>query len=238
MANEKTNKNGQEKIWDYFQTEMSESFKGALPRLTFLCKKLKKGQKVLNIGVGDGAFEKLSSASGMEVYCLDPSEKAIKNIKNELKLGDKAKVGYSQSIPFNSGFFDVVVMTEVLEHLPDDTLQQTLIEVNRVLKNDGNFLITVPFDEVLSTNQAICPQCELVFHRWGHEQTFTKERLRALLEEKSFLIKSINIRAFPDWSRRDFGGLIKSIFRYILGRFGVGISQPNIFLIAIKKEKL
>lgn len=222
----------QDKIWDYFQNEMSESFDGALPRLLFLANKLKKGQKVLNIGVGNGKLEEISAKSGVDIYALDPSEKAIDNVRNKLNISEKAKVGYSQNIPFKGDFFDTVIMSEVLEHLPSDVLEKTILDVKRVLKKGGRFLITVPYREVLSSNVAICPSCESIFHRWGHEQSFTRESLQSVLEQGGFEVRNNEIRCFPDWSRKGSKNLMKSCVRYMLGRFGVGISQPNIFLIA------
>jgi len=225
----------QEKIWDYFQNEMSDSFEGALPRLLFLSKKLKKGQKVLNIGVGNGQFELLLANGGIDIHSLDPNEKSIENIRSKLNLFEKAQVGYSQKIPFKDDYFDVVVMTEVLEHLSSDVLTASILDVKRVLKNNGQFLITVPDREILSNNVAICPNCESVFHRWGHVQSFTRESLQTLLESAQFEVKINEVRSFPDWPRKGFKNVIKSCIRYIFGRFGVAISQPNIFLLAIKR---
>lgn len=233
------NTDNQDKIWNYFQNENREAFDGALPRLSFLCKKFKKGQKVLNIGVGNGSFEKLAKFSELDVYSLDPNEKSIENLKKILQLSEaKVKVGYSQTIPFNDEAFDAVVMSEVLEHLSDEVLEQTLLEVKRVLKKGGRFLITVPYDEVLSDNVSICPNCESVFHRWGHVQSFTKESLQVLLEKAGFVIKKNEIRSFPDWSRNGLVNKFKSIIRYFLGRFGVRVSSPTVFIIAEKNKKL
>lgn len=47
------------------------------------------------------------------------------------------------SLPFNSGVFDFVLMTEVIEHLPDAAA--ALHEVRRVLKPSGCLLLTWPF---------------------------------------------------------------------------------------------
>ncbi len=50
---------------------------------------------------------------------------------------NRAQVGFSQNIPFPDSQFDVVIMTEVLEHRTDDVLNATLGEVKRVLKPRG-----------------------------------------------------------------------------------------------------
>ena len=79
---------------------------------------------------------------------------------------EKAAVGYSDAIPFPNAHFDVVVMSEVLEHLPEDVLTSSLCEVDRVLRLHGRFIGTVPADEELAANQVVCPRCGEVFHRW------------------------------------------------------------------------
>ena len=157
----------QSKIWDYFQNNhvMQDAFAGAFPRYEFIAKKISSGMKVLNIGVGRGGLEDILIRKGVEVSCLDPSEVSIANIRLMHKLGDRARVGYSQSIPFPNNEFDVVVMSEVLEHLPDEILESTLCEVWRVIKFDGRFISTVPAHENLLDGHTVCPNCEeTIFH--------------------------------------------------------------------------
>ena len=54
----KRNKN----IWDYYQTEGKDVFKGSMARLSYVVKRvncLKKTGKVLDIGLGDGSMLEL-----------------------------------------------------------------------------------------------------------------------------------------------------------------------------------
>ena len=48
----------------------------------------------------------------------------------------------ARSLPFASGEFDAIVCSEVLEHIVEDGA--VLIELNRVLRDDGLLLISVP----------------------------------------------------------------------------------------------
>jgi 2-polyprenyl-3-methyl-5-hydroxy-6-metoxy-1,4-benzoquinol methylase len=107
----------QEKIWDYFQTTGVAAFSHSTERLRFIARKIRPGTRVLNIGVGNGHLEALILQQRGEVWSLDPSGDAIKRLQETHAVGDRAKVGYSQSISFEQDMFDVVVMTEVLEHL-------------------------------------------------------------------------------------------------------------------------
>ena len=45
--------------------------------------------------------------------------------------------------PYSKQFFDTIVIFEVLEHLWEDFA--AMKEINRILKNDGNLLVSVPF---------------------------------------------------------------------------------------------
>ena len=224
----------QEKIWDHFQNndEMGDAFINALPRYEFLAKQIKSGMTVLNIGVGRGGLESILIKKGILVNCLDPSKETIDRLRKQYDLGVRAQVGFSQSMPFQDSEFDVVIMSEVLEHLTDDVLHSTLGEVRRVLKPGGFFIGTVPANERLMDNQVVCPHCGESFHRWGHVQSFSLLRLREILSSNNFTVKRIETRVFPDWRRRGLKNFIKSSIRYVLGRTGALIASPNIFFKA------
>lgn len=219
----------QDCLWDHYQAGSTLSFDLSYPRLDFLASRIKKGQSVLNIGVGNGYLEEKLHHRGVDVHALDPSQKTMDKLKKRIPLGDKGQVGYSQAIPFFSDCFDVVIMTEVLEHLTDDALKQTLKEVHRVLKTGGIFIGTVPYREDLNANRVICPCCHSIFHRWGHHQSFDKEKLTEELTSAGFSIIEAYPRAFPDWKRINIKLLIKSVGRYILGRLGETIVSPNLY---------
>ncbi|WP_342131693.1 class I SAM-dependent methyltransferase [Hydrogenophaga sp. OTU3427] len=227
-----------QKIWDQLQSDDSiDAFGAALPRYKFLCDRIPSGVTALNIGVGHGGLEALLIKKGVEVSCLDPSETAISRIREKLQLGHRAKVGFSQAMPFNNDSFDAIFMTEVLEHLENDALDQTLKEVFRTLKPGGKFIGTVPANENLLDNHAICPHCGESFHRWGHVQSFTPADLLQQLKKHTLLIEKCDTRAFPDWTRMGIKNLVKNCARYVLGRSGETIAVPHIFFIAKKPVK-
>lgn len=182
----------QTKIWDHFQNceASGDIFASARPRYELLARRIAPGMRVLNIGVGRGGLEALLQKKGAIVSCLDPSEAAIDRLRKEYALGESAKVGFSQAMPFPDSQFDVVVMSEVLEHLANDILTATLAEVRRVLKKDGKFIGTVPADENLADNHVMCPHCGQSFHRWGHLQSFSEGRLCKMLAEQ---FKNVNV---------------------------------------------
>lgn len=197
----------QDKIWAYLQTKNASLFDWSQGRLKFLAHQIKGEKyikpKVLNIGVGNGAFEKVALSFDFDIYSLDPSQETITNLIDNLNLNHKAKVGYSQNIPFDNNFFDFVVVSEVLEHLSDDVLEKSLIEFYRILKDQGYLIGTVPSREPLERSVVVCPKCGEVFHRWGHVQSFTKSAMSNLLS-KHFCVEKIIEKYF--WSTLNWKG--------------------------------
>jgi SAM-dependent methyltransferase len=104
---------------------------------------------------------------------------------------------------------DIVVMSETLEHLLN--LEETIREVRRILKDDGVFLITVPYDFFLGPFFVLfnvnCLWQGYVrgsaYHRYrcGHVNHFTKRRLRDELSaggfqlEKLFVVNGMSLYA-------------------------------------------
>lgn len=221
-----------DKIFDYFQTQVPESFHQAQPRLNFLLSQLNPGDVVLNIGLGDGYFEVAAKNKGIEIYTLDPSQASIDRIKP--LLGERALCGLSQNMPFADHFFDAVVMSEVLEHLTDDVIQASLSEIKRVLKPQGRFMGTVPADENLKDLEVICPDCSKVFHRWGHLQSFSKNRLTILLQSL-FSIEEISHQLFIHWPSLNWKGKILGLLRLLCHQLGMTGSGKNLYFKVLAK---
>jgi SAM-dependent methyltransferase len=221
------------KIWDHFQnSEKAEgAFVNAEPRYEFIAKQVKSGATTLNIGVGRGGLESMLIKNGVLVSSLDPSEESIDRLRKQYDLGDRAQVGFSQEMPFKNEQFEVVIMSEVLEHLSDEVLQSTVKEVRRVLKPGGIFIGTVPANELLADNYVMCPHCGESFHRWGHVQSFSEFRLEEIMVKNELTVKRIEIRSFPDWRRAGIRNFVKNSIRYLLGRMGSPISSPHIFFV-------
>ena len=219
----------QDRIWEYTQSQNLAMFDLSYPRLRYLAERCRAGTRVLNIGVGSGYLEDLLIARGIEVYSLDPSAASIERLRARHAMGERAQSGYGQAMPFATGLFDVVIMTEVLEHLAEEVLHRTLDEVHRVLKPGGEFIGTVPYRENLAANEVRCPCCDATFHRWGHEQSFDAPRLRGVLEQHGFRVSQLYARAFPDFRRLHPTLLLKALFRYVLGRIGEPLVAPNLY---------
>lgn len=223
----------QKKIWRHFQGEGRDSFLAARPRLRWLAGQIRrwangaKPVRVLNIGVGDGYFEQCSLDQGCEVHSLDPDEEAIAQVSNQGVCG---VVGVIEKMPFEAGAFDVVVASEVLEHLDAVQGAAGLAEIARVLAPRGVFLGTVPYNEDLSLGETVCPCCGVRFHRWGHQRSFDLASMRQELEGR-FIVRELRRTAFPDL-KRGLVGKVKGWARIALAMTGQQIASPQIFFAA------
>jgi SAM-dependent methyltransferase len=221
----------QDAIWDYFQNEGVDRFAGSTARLRYLASLIRCSGKVLNIGVGDGTFEVEATARGLTVFSLDPNAKSIDRLQQLYGFGDRARVGYSQAIPFPDGVFDTVVVSEVLEHLSDEVLAASLREIARVLKAGGQLIGTVPSREHLTEVTVVCPNCSHRFHRWGHLQSFDAARIRIFL---SAYFSEIQVweRPFITFSILNWKGKLQGLTRLLLNFCGVHGEQENLVFVA------
>lgn len=106
--------------------------------------------KVLDAGCGWGyyldlivRFKRLYKKNKLQLVGLDNDKESIKIAKTRLRE-EKVKIVYGDitDLPFPSNNFDVVILSEVLEHIDDDL--KALEEIRRVLKNGGKLILTVP----------------------------------------------------------------------------------------------
>jgi SAM-dependent methyltransferase len=226
---------GQHRIWRHFQNAAPESFAAARPRLDWLLRQIARratgaAPAVLNIGIGDGYFERQAHTRGWKIQSLDPDEAAVARLTAD---GIAAQIGLIEQLPHASESLDFVVASEVLEHLSDDQRLAGLAETARVLRPGGCFLGTVPYREVLADQQTVCPQCGEVFHRWGHQKSFDAPCIRGELTPW-FQIETLGRTAFVSWRGRGTLGAVKSLVRLALARLGEPIAFPTLYWIARK----
>jgi SAM-dependent methyltransferase len=108
-------------------------------------KKIPAGSKILDAGAGECQFKKF--CSHLEYVSQDFGKYTGEGeIGLQTGVWDNTKLDIISditAIPVESGSFDAVMCTEVLEHVPDPVA--ALKEMNRVLRPGGHLLITAPF---------------------------------------------------------------------------------------------
>lgn len=109
--------------------------------------RIQPGDRVLDVGCGTGtlavAAKQRVGPTGT-VYGIDPSpEMIIRASKKARKAGVEVvfKEAIVEALPFADEYFDVVLSTLMLHHLPPQAREQCACEMRRVLKSGGRALV-------------------------------------------------------------------------------------------------
>ena len=105
----------------------------------FYLKAIKEHAKgrLLDLGCGKAPLYHVYREYANEVICVDWSNSIHDNEYIDVACD------LTQNIPFADGQFDTILMSDVLEHIPNP--DRLLREVSRVLSDDGKLLLNVPF---------------------------------------------------------------------------------------------
>ncbi len=150
---------------------------------------IKAGCRILDIGCGSGRHT--SAAYRFEhtvTIGADLSHAALVEARDRLKLHDQLgengggiwglTMADASTLPFKDDFFDLVICSEVLEHISED--QAAASEIIRVLKTDHNLVVSVP--RFLPERICWALSSEYRNSNNGHIRIYKKKKLIALLE--------------------------------------------------------
>ena len=165
-------------------------------RLTkFVTRHFEKGMKIADLGCGNCHW----NIHGLPVTGVDINAKMLKWAKRHGRLKDFKACADLGHTGLKAKSFDIVLMSEVLEHVFDHA--SVLSEVKRILKKDGTFLITVPYDFFLGPffilfnlnclYMGYLRGSEYHRYRCGHIHHFTKGRLGRTLAENGFELEDV-----------------------------------------------
>ena len=107
-------------------------------KLTLLKTKAIKGNH-LDVGCGTGEFLNACKKEGFAAKGIEPSDLARKQAIKNYNLDISSETEFKQ---YSSSMFESISMWHVLEHVSN--IDQTLIELNRILKKNGVLIIAVP----------------------------------------------------------------------------------------------
>lgn len=140
---------------------------------------------VLDVGCGSGYLTYLLKEGNPHilVHGFDVSSEALKQAAS-LDKKYRLDINY-QNIPEKDNSYDIVVCSEVLEHLIN--VRHCLMEINRVLKDQGKLIVTVPnFSFWRFRIDSLTGRIPYVVSDERHIQTFNKELLTKRLNEAGF----------------------------------------------------
>ena len=121
-------------------------------------------ESVLDIGCGNGIITNLINRR--LVVGLDFARIPLSNVKGNVI---QASI---DALPVKNGQFDLVLLTEVLEHLKDNLFDRAIKDIQRL--EAKYLLITVPFEENLKVGLCKCKSCGHVFNPNHHYRNFNE----------------------------------------------------------------
>lgn len=160
--------------------------------------KQKNPKSILDVGCGDGFYLHLLCVlfPKAKIVGIDSDKNALRSAYINIKYENvKIKYGNIYNLNFESNSFDVVLASEVLEHLQDDF--KGLKEIHRVLRSDGLLLISVPHANYPILWDPINWFIEKIFKThikkgffagiWNqHERLYFKDQLTGLVKKVGF----------------------------------------------------
>lgn len=113
-------------------------------RYDILAGRVGRVQRILDVGCGDGYLMGRVSACGNSVVGIDPAAVGVALAADRLRHFRNCTVvqGSAYNLPFGDGYFDVVLLADVIEHL--ERPAKSLREMTRVLAPNGTLLVTTP----------------------------------------------------------------------------------------------
>ena len=100
-----------------------------------------EGKRIIDCGCGAGEYVRELGRRGGHVYGFEYQTQKLLGSASD-SAGDRLAAGDIQNIPFPDASFDLAIVNEVLEHVPDDLAG--LREVRRILKPTGTLIVLSP----------------------------------------------------------------------------------------------
>jgi 2-polyprenyl-3-methyl-5-hydroxy-6-metoxy-1,4-benzoquinol methylase len=166
-------------------------------------------QVIVDVGCGDGAATGLVRKLGHTVVGVDWSMMALRAAKQHDLLLVRGGID-APGLPFGTGSVDVVIFSEVIEHLVDT--DSAIDELHRVLRPGGHLLVSTPnlaawynrgllalgiqpiFSEVSLRDVYGRPGSQVA----GHLHMFTKRALTEFLTARGFTCERVDGAPYHD----------------------------------------
>jgi len=140
---------------------------------------------ILDIACAEGFVTSHLLKAGF-VVGLDISKNSLLLAKEKVRQSNVQFICADATLlPIRTDAIDKIVMLEILEHLPEDAQKKCCREADRVLKEDGTLVISVPYREKITYTK--CYYCGELTPLWGHLHSMDEEKVQNLLSNRFIL---------------------------------------------------
>ncbi|BCK52556.1 class I SAM-dependent methyltransferase [Nocardia wallacei] len=183
------------------------------------------GTRVIDVGCGQGRHSFEAYRRGADVVAFDQSASDLADVKvmfgamaeaREVPPYAKAEAvqGDALALPYDNEEFDIVIASEILEHVPED--DRAIAELVRVLKPGGALAVTVP----RWLPERICWLLSDEYHanEGGHVRIYRADELRGKIAGQGVrFIHSAHAHALhsPYWWLKCLVGVSKTDSRVV-----------------------
>jgi ubiquinone/menaquinone biosynthesis C-methylase UbiE len=199
----------------------------------------KSFETAIDIGCGDGYLlhEIKKEFSDAQLYGLDLTQGRILTTKQNVPSSHLLRADIV-SLPFPDNAFDVVICSELLEHLTN--YKEAIDELIRITKK--KLILTVPNE--LRLVHVLCPKCKTRHYVDGHVVFFTDAKLKEPFVGRKDMVIS-NVRKFHTiFTYNRLTMKLPVFFRMfleqtiILAHRTITFLKPNFLLVAVEKKNV
>ncbi len=180
---------------------------------------LPKG-RILDWGCGLGHMSYLLKKRGFEVVSYElhqVGQEFLDRINQPLIVGTEPV-----ALPFADGYFDAVLSSGVIEHVPQPLA--SLKEIGRILKSNGYFFIFR-----LPNKYSFIEYISDLLGRGDHPVKYTKKEIKQLLEELGYEILYLKYQGFLPYNLKGFPDIVRKFYH----RFDGFLGKLDAFLSAL-----
>lgn len=191
-------------------------------RVLKLIEKYQARGTLLDVGIGTGLFLYLASKSGWQVWGLDQSKYAAKQVSENMNI--KVILGKLERVRLPKSRFDAVNMRHTIEHIKNP--QKALVKVFGALKEGGVIAIATPnsFGFHAKVYGQVWPHWSLPYHL----HFFSTQSLKSLVESSGYEVLEIGTEELT----------IFDLIKFLLNRAGLPVNYQKPFFLSIIIDRL
>jgi 2-polyprenyl-6-hydroxyphenyl methylase/3-demethylubiquinone-9 3-methyltransferase len=172
-------------------------------RKRFLLERVREGERVLDVGCGEGRFTAALAGAGVRAVGVDVAEEPLRRARARHPEFDLRLVDVAGGWGLGDASFDAVWAGEVIEHVADTAAW--LSEVRGALRSGGRLLLSTPAHGPLTLARLTVSSRAFATHfdpQGDHLRFYSRATLTALLAQFGFESIEVRAAAGPPGARR------------------------------------